>query len=270
MIKKERGLIGAIANHKGGTGKTVATVNLSAALAIQGQKILVIDNDPQSDSTKALIQDTNFDDCLYELLDPENNEVPPIKNCIYPTIHENLYIIPNITDTSWLEIPLAKGFPETNTTMRDRLHDYVKDHYDYAFIDCSPTLSVFVSNALHCADFVIVPMMAGSGNSLDGVQGVLRLMEMVRTEGNPELKLLKILVNKIDRRITAHKANLLNAQEKFGKEDIFKATIPTSAHFEATEMIKRSTVFKSASNSKGAVAFRNLAKEFLQFFENKR
>lgn len=268
-MKNKRGFIGAISNYKGGTGKTVTSVSLSSALAIKQKKVLLVDNDPQSDSTRALIQDQSvINECLYDLLDPNTTEKPNIKNCIYPTIHQNLDILPNVSETSGLEIPLSTEFPRSNTYLRDQIYDHSTKNYDYIFIDCPPTLSIFVSNALYCADFVMIPMTAGSGNSLEGIKGVLELMETVKNEGNPNLKFLKILINKIDRRKSAHKANQENAERRFGKKNIFKSTIPTSSDFETIETMRKTSIFSYAARSKGAVAFRKLATEFLSFFEN--
>ena len=268
-MNNKRGFIGAISNYKGGTGKTVTAVSLSAALSIKQKKILLIDNDPQSDSTRALIQDqTTINECIYDLLDPDTPEKPNIQDCIYPTIHPNLDILPNISETSGLEIPLSKEFPRSNTFLRDQVYDHATKNYDYVFIDCPPTLSIFVSNALYCADFVMIPMTAGSGNSLEGIKGVLELMESVKNGGNPNLKFLKILINKIDRRKSAHKANQDNAATRFGVDNIFTSTVPTSSDFETIETMRKTSIFSYSKHCKGAVAFRKLANEFLSFFEN--
>ena len=266
----KRGFIGAISNYKGGTGKTVTSVNLSASLSIKNKKVLLIDNDPQSDSTRAAIQDqTMVDACMYDLLDP-NSKAPSVEECIYPTIHKNLDILPNISETSGLEIPLSMKFPESNYFMREAIYEYATANYDYIFIDCPPTLSVFVSNALYCSDFVMIPMTAGSGNSLEGIRGVLDLMQAVKEGGNKNLKFLKILINKIDRRKSAHKANIYNAERRFGVDNIFNSTIPTSSDFETIEALKGTTIFSYATRSKGAAAFRKLSAEFLTFFEAAR
>ncbi len=250
-----RGYIGAISNYKGGTGKTVTAVNLSASLSIRKKRVLLIDNDPQSDATRAVMQDNStIDSCLYDLLDPETKEKPAIEECIYPTIHKNLDILPNITETSGLEIPLSMKFPESNYFLRHAIYDYATKNYDYILIDCPPTLSVFVSNALYCADFVMIPMTAGSGNSLEGVKGVLDLMKNITADGNPNLKFLKILINKIDRRKSAHKANIDDACRRFGKTNIFDSIIPTSSDFETIEARQRTTIFSYAARARGPAA----------------
>jgi len=264
-----KGVISAISNYKGGVGKTITAINLSAALAIKKKKILLIDIDPQSDSTRALLQNpASINKTVYHLLDPDE-KIQDLQDFIHPTIHKNLSIIPNITETSGLEIPLAQNFPESNLYLRSAVHDYVKKTFDYIFIDCPPTLSIFVSNALHCADCVIIPTDAGSGNSLEGVRGVLGLLESIKIAGNPELKFLKILINKIDRRKSAHKANIDAINDRFGDENTFETSIPTSTLFEAAETITKSTIFTNDASSKGAQAFRTLSKEFLGYFNNK-
>lgn len=266
----KKGVISAISNYKGGVGKTITAVNLSASLAIKKKKVLLIDIDPQSDSTRALVQNpSSIDKNVYHLLDPDEKESPDLQEFIYPTIHKNLWIIPNITETSGLEIPLAQNFPTSNLYLRNSIHDHIKKSFDYIFIDCPPTLSIFVSNALHCADCVIIPTDAGSGNSLEGVRGVLDLMESIKQTGNPELRFLKILINKIDRRKSAHKANIDAINDRFGEDNTFKETVPTSTLFEATETITKSSIFTHNASSKGAQAFRNLGNEFLGYFERK-
>lgn len=262
----KEGIITAVSNYKGGTGKTTISVNLAAALAIKGKKVLLIDGDPQSDSTRALLPPgCQINNSLYNILDDNGSFDGNINDFLYSTIHPNLSIIPNITETSGLEIPLAQKFPDSNTYLRNAIRDFVKERFDYAFIDCPPTLSIFVNNNLYASDVLIVPMDAGSGNSLEGIKGVLDLMNAIREDGY-DLKLLKIIINRVDRRKGAHRANIEDVKERFGTNNVFKTTIPTSSHIQTTEAIRSATIFKVAASSKGSQSFRTLSKEFMSYF----
>ena len=263
------GHVACVSNYKGGTGKTTSVVNIAAALAIRKKKVLIIDNDPQSDSTKAVLpRDSRIGFSLYHLLDLEAPARPKASECVYSTIHDNLFIIPNITETSGLEIPLAKQHPESNFVLRDAVRDFAIKHFDYTLIDCPPTLSIFVSNAMFASDFVIIPMDAGSGNSMDGVSGVLKLIDSVNEDAEHKLRFLRILINKIDKRKSSHKGVITILKDKFGESSIFKETIPTSSVFEEVELLKSASVFSHAARSKGAMAFRSVASEIISIFDS--
>ncbi len=262
------GIICAISNNKGGVGKTSLASNLSAALSIKKKKVLVIDNDPQGDTTKVLIPDNvRITNSLYELLDPnlESSEKPLIENCIYPTIHSRLYCIPNVDETAGLELDFMKNYPDCLYYIRKSIRDYAINHFDYIFIDCPPTLSLFVANALYAADCCIVPMEAGSSNSLDGLRKVLELIKSVQKKGNKDLLLTKLLINKVDKRTTISRAIIEDAKNRFGTENIFKNTIPVNTPFQKAEFARK-TVLSYDRGSRGAAAYRTLANEFMSLF----
>lgn len=261
------GIICSISNNKGGVGKTSLASNLSAALAIKKKKVLVIDNDPQGDSTKVLIPpNVRVTNSIYELLDPNNESKPNVVDCIYPTVHNKLYVIPNVEETAGLELDFAERYPDCLFFLRNQIREYAVNNFDYVFIDCSPTLSVFVANALYASDCCIVPMDAGSANSLDGLRKVLELIGSIQQQGNPDLKFLKLLVNRVDKRTAISKAIMEDALERFGGDKIFKNVIPVNTSFQQCEFAQK-TIFAYDNNSRGAVAYRKLALEFLSLFK---
>lgn len=256
------GRIGMIGSYKGGSGKTVIAVNLSAALSIKKKKILLIDADPQSDSTRALLgNSTVIEKSMYHLFESfAKDDDLDIGDCIYPTIHKNLFILPNITETSVQEIPLSKGFPATAHILRDKIRDYAVKNFDYTFIDCPPTVSIFVVNAMHAADFIIIPVDAGSGNSLEGAKSILTMMKDIQ-----DLKFLRIVINRSDKRKTTHKANIQNAHNKFGEDKVFNSMIMESDFFKRIERLTATTIFsdRRAQSSRGQAEFRKLSIEFM-------
>lgn len=260
------GVVCAISNNKGGVGKTSLTSNLSAALAIKKKKVLVIDNDPQGDTTKVLIpHNVRISNSLYELLDPNEPNKPNIVDCIYPTIHNKLYCIPNVEETAGLELDFAGKYPDCLFFLRNQIREYAINNFDFVFIDCSPTLSVFVANALYASDCCIVPMDAGSSNSLDGLRKVLELISSIQKGGNTDLKFLRLLVNRVDKRTAISNAIIEDAIERFGEDKIFKNFIPVNTAFQQAEFAQK-TIFAFDNNSRGAVAYRKLATEFLTYF----
>ncbi|MBU1169507.1 MAG: ParA family protein [Proteobacteria bacterium] len=261
------GVICAISNHKGGVGKTSLALNLSTALAIKKKKVLVIDNDPQGDATKVLIPgNIRITKSIYELLNPGEENKPDIIDCIYPTIHTKLYLLPNVEETAGLDLDIIEKYPECLLFLRNQVRKYVIENYDFIFIDCSPTLSIFVANALYTADCCIVPMDAGSANSLDGLRKVLDLINSIQNNGNPDLKFLKLLINRVDRRTVISKTVMEDAEDRFGRNRIFRTVIPVNTTFQQSEFAQK-TIFDFDQNSRGAAAYRKLAMEFLSLFK---
>lgn len=260
------GIICAISNNKGGVGKTSLSSNLSAALAIKKKKVLVIDNDPQGDTSKMLIPDNvRISKSIYELLSQSTQKIN-ITECVYPTIHSRLYCIPNVEETAGLELEFSETYPDSLFYLRNQVREYAIENYDYVFIDCSPTLSLFVANALYCADCCIVPMDAGSANSLDGLRKVLDLIHSIQENGNPDLRFLKLLINRVDKRTAISNAIIEDAHERFGKDQIFKTVIPVNTSFQQAEFAGK-TIASYDANSRGAAAYRKLASEFLSLFK---
>ena len=129
------GIVCCICNHKGGVGKTSLACNLGAALSFKKHRVLVIDNDPQANASGILLtNNTPIRNTLYELLDiDQSSQDTAIENCIYPAKHSGLYCLPNVEETSGIEMDFAKLYPQSLNFLRNKVRDYVKDHFDFIF-----------------------------------------------------------------------------------------------------------------------------------------
>lgn len=255
-------MIITVVNHKGGVGKTSFTVNMATALGNKNKKVLVIDNDPQSNATRILLKDPYQKQTMYELLDPDHKETIDIDNFIYPTKCRNVSILPNVDATSGLEIALANNFPASQFRIRNQIREYATQNFDITLIDCQPTLGLFVANAMIAADAVIVPVDAGSSYSIDNLYLVLEMIKVMRQTSNIDLKFLKIVINRTDRRTTVCKVLIDEILKRFGKEQVFESKIPASTVVQQAEYAKE-TIFKWAPGSATANAYREIAKELI-------
>jgi cellulose biosynthesis protein BcsQ len=252
----------AIMNNKGGVGKTTVTVNLAHALTRRGQRVLVIDLDAQCNATSLLCPRDPRGDTLYEVFaDPALD----IGQCIAPTEYERLFCLPNTNDTSALEPPLLKALPDSFTLLRRRLRDYAQQHYDFALLDCPPNMGFFVVSALHAADFVLVPIWAGSAFSVEGLLKAVDLIKEIRAHGNPDLRFLRLLINQVDRRTAMTKVSIAQLTKHFPPDQIFTTMIPVNAAFQRAENARK-TIIRYDPTTLGAKAYRALAKELLEIF----
>jgi len=262
------GIICCVCNHKGGVGKTCATVNLGSALAIQKKRVLIVDNDPQANTTGILIKDQSYiRNSLYELLDVDSTDKPPIQDCVYPSRHNNLYALPNVEETAMFEVAFAEHHPESLSFLRNQIRQYAVDHFDFTFIDCPPTMGLFVVNALYASDMVMVPVDAGSSYSLDGLRKILTMIEGIQQSGNPDLRFLRLLINRVDRRTSISQLIINDINDRFGSNKVFKNTIPIGTQFQKAEY-RKETIFSHDSGSRGATAYRKLAREFLSIVKS--
>ncbi|MEW5736905.1 MAG: ParA family protein [Thermodesulfobacteriota bacterium] len=256
------GKIICCANNKGGIGKTSATCHLAVALARRGHRVLVIDNDPQCNATGILgKKGILFGGTMYEIYEKSVDRMG-VSSCIYETEYEGCFLLPNAEETSGLEMSLAAAYPESLTTLRDRVSRHARVNYDFTFIDCPPAVGLFVANALFASDFAVVPVDAGSAHSLDGLKKLLDLIGSVQEAGNPGLRFLKLLVNRVDLRTAISRVILEDVRNTFSDGRVFATSIPQDTVFERAEYAKE-TVFKNHPRSRGARTYENLAEEFL-------
>jgi len=260
-----QGLVISIINNKGGCAKTTTTVNLAHALDKEGKNVLVIDNDSQCNSSAILINNTSpVNNTLYNLL----SQNIPVTTCIYPTSYRRISILPNDQRTAALEIPLAKNMPESLFTYREKLREHVCKSFDIILIDNPPNLGFFVAASLYMTDFVIVPNEAGSMFSFEGLLNAVEFINEIKENGNPDLRFLRLLISKVDRRTNAA-ANIIRLiRDTFDPDQIFDTVIPVNAAFQQAELQKQS-IFRFQINSPGAKAYRMLATELLAILENR-
>lgn len=253
------GLIFCIQNAKGGVGKSTVSANLAHTLACQGKRVLTIDTDPQSNLTSLFFPENfQIERSFYDVL----SDTIDIKKCIIPTEYERLSCMPNIDLTSSIEPAMMTSLPNSFFLMRRRLREQVKEMFDFIIIDTPPNLGFFSMSALMTADFVIVPIAAGSRFAMEGLEKALATIQELRKKDNKDLKFLRLLVNKMDRRTAISKINLEKIKSTFTAEQVFETTIPQTTAFERAEDVKR-TIIRYDPSSAGAKAYRSLAQEIL-------
>jgi len=260
-------MIIAIANNKGGVGKSTVTCNLGHALTRLKKRVLCADLDPQCNTTSLLLPaNTKIHKSLYELLDPSEENIN-VASCIYPTgLYSHLAVLPNIPETAGLEPDLISNAPGSLFKLRTIFRDYALKQYDFVILDCPPNMGTFVLSALYASDFVIVPNEIDSAFSLEGLIKAMTLIQQIQQNGNADLRFLRLLVNKVDRRTSISRVAIEHLESVFTPDQVFKTTIPINVDFKMAERA-RQTVLKFKPGAPGAKAFRKLAEELLHILE---
>ncbi len=263
------GFITAVINNKGGVGKTTVTCNLAHALGLEGRRVLVVDLDSQCNTTQLLFPAAaGPHTSLYELL-AKNTGVSSLQDYIYSTRYDNVFCLPNVPETAGLEPELIVGAPGSFLRLRQLLRDYAVENFDFTLIDNPPNIGAFVLCALQAADFVVVPVKAGSAFSVAGLLQAVRLINDVRRQGNNELRFLRLLVNQVDRRTSISKEIASQLADAFRQDQIFETSIPVNTLFEQAEAAGK-TLLEFSPNAAGSQAYRDLAHEFLAIFHSRQ
>ena len=251
------GRIIAIANQKGGVGKSTTSINLSASLAEKGKRVLVIDMDPQGNTTSGLGVDKNrVENTVYELL----VEGLGINDCIQKDIFDNLDLIPSNVNLSGAEIELIDS-DERSFVLKNRL-SIVKDYYDFIIIDCPPSLSILTVNALSAANSVIVPIQC-EFYALEGITQLMKTIELIQERLNEDLEIEGVVFTMYDARTNLSLQVVENVKENLN-HNIYKTIIPRNVRL-AEAPSHGLPINYYDSKSAGAIGYRELADEVIAY-----
>jgi chromosome partitioning protein len=243
----------AIANQKGGVGKTTTAVNLGAGLAELGSRVLVVDLDPQGNATTGLgINSRNLEVSIYDVLLRDVSLV----DCIEPTSLRNLFVAPATIELAGAEIELVPAFSR-ELRLRRSIEE-VRDDFDYVLIDCPPSLGLLTVNGLAAATEVLVPIQC-EYYALEGLGQLLRNVNLVQANLNPRLELSTIVLTMFDARTKLAEQVVQNVRQHFGSK-VCRNLVPRTVRLsEAPSFGQPVTLFDPTS--RGSIAYRELAKE---------
>lgn len=249
------GKIIAIANQKGGVGKTTTSINLSACLASKGKKVLVIDTDPQGNTTSGFgIEKNELDNTIYELILSEVS----IKECILNDVIPGVSIIPSNVNLAAAEIELI-GVDRKEFILK-RETEWIKDSYDYIIIDCPPSLNMLTINAMTTADSVLVPIQC-EYYALEGLSQLIHTVNLVKERLNPDLEMEGVVFTMYDSRTNLSMQVVENVKSHLNHK-VFKTLIPRNIRLaEAPSYGMPITMYDV--KSAGAEAYMSLAEEII-------
>lgn len=249
------GRIIAIANQKGGVGKTTTAINLSACLAEKGKKVLAVDMDPQGNMTSGLgVDKDNAEKTIYDLIIGEAD----INEVICKEALENLDVIPTNIDLSAAEIELI-GVEDKEYIIRNEIHK-VKDKYDFVIIDCPPSLSMLTVNAMTTADSILVPIQC-EYYALEGLSQLIHTIELVKERLNPELEIEGVVFTMYDARTNLSLQVVENVKDNLN-QNIYKTIIPRNIRLAEAPSYGM-PINKYDTKSTGAESYRLLAEEVI-------
>lgn len=243
----------AVVNQKGGVGKSTTAINLSACLAYQGSKILLIDFDPQANASSGLGETANGS-CIYDSLIGKK----PLSEVVKTTTIKNLDIAPASIELAGAEIELVSALSRENKLKR--VLGQLNEKYDYIMIDCPPSLGLLTVNALTAASELIIPVQC-EYYAMEGLSRLLDSIELVKNNLNQNLEINGIVMTMQDKRTKLSK-EVINEVSKYFPEKVFKTVIPRSVKLSEAPSYGKPIILYD-EHSKGAQAYYSLAKELV-------
>jgi len=249
-------IVVALANQKGGVGKSTTAINLAASLAFQDKRVLLIDLDPQGNATSGLgIDRGSIDISIYDVLLKES----PLEDAVEPTSVLNLFVVPATIDLAGAEIELVSLFSR-ETRLKAAIGE-IDGEYDVVLVDCPPSLGLLTVNALTAAKEVLIPIQC-EYYALEGLSQLLRNVELVSSNLNPDLKVGGVVLTMYDGRTKLSREVAEQVRDYFG-DVAFRTVIPRSVRLsEAPSYGEPIEAFDPMS--RGAIAYRHLGLEFLE------
>ena len=256
------GKVIAIANQKGGVGKTTTSINLSASLSVKGKKVLVIDTDPQGNTTSGFGVDKNeLENTIYELMLGECS----IQDCILKDVIKNVSIIPSNMNLAAAEIELI-GVDKKEFILKGEV-DWIKDKYDFIIIDCPPSLNTLTINALTTADSVLVPIQC-EYYALEGLSQLIHTVNLVKERLNPELDMEGVVFTMYDSRTNLSMQVVENVKEHLN-QNIYKTMIPRNIRLAEAPSYGM-PIHMYDPKSAGAESYMSLADEVIKHNRKKK